>query len=427
MKILRIVFFLLPLLLSNGSIYSQWLQQYSGTNLSLYDVEFLNKNTGYIIGDGVIIKTTNGGDNWINQQSPLTDRPLENIFIVDSNVAYIAGWFDTVLKTTNGGANWVIMRAAPSGQGKSNESLHFWNANSGIIVGRGNRYLKTTDGGDSFSEHYISSYDIFDVKFKDMSTGIMTSSGVDTWKTTNGGENWNFISMPIGAYIPDFLKLSVSNNKFVWAIDYGSCRVFKSSDFGDSWLCIDTIAVGSGQIRMYQACFADSLTGFACGNQGRLYKSTDGGFNWVRENSGYFPPAFMASMTAMNVPENKENPTAWICGGAGKIIKTTNGGQVYTDIINNNLDLPSGYELSQNYPNPFNPTTTINYKISERGFVSIKVFDITGKQISSLENEMKGVGNYTVQFNASSLPSGTYFYRMQINDFIETKKMILLK
>jgi len=95
--------------------------------------------------------------------------------------------------------------------------------------------------------------------------------------------------------------------------------------------------------------------------------------------------------------------------------------------VNNKYDLPTKFSLSQNYPNPFNPTTTINYSVPKSGHVSLKVYDLLGREATALVNENKSVGNYTVQFNASKLVSGVYFYRMQAGDFVQTKKLLLIK
>ncbi len=85
------------------------------------------------------------------------------------------------------------------------------------------------------------------------------------------------------------------------------------------------------------------------------------------------------------------------------------------------------FEMAQNYPNPFNPTTIINYSVSKRCLVMIKVYDVLGKEVKTLVNEERRSGNYSVEFDGSKLSSGVYFYRMQAGDFIETKKLILLK
>ena len=92
-----------------------------------------------------------------------------------------------------------------------------------------------------------------------------------------------------------------------------------------------------------------------------------------------------------------------------------------------NPRLPTKFFLSQNYPNPFNPITTIEFQIAEFGFVSLKVYDVLGREVANLVNEEKSAGNYEINWNAQNLPSGVYFYKLQIGSFIEIKKMVLLK
>ena len=89
--------------------------------------------------------------------------------------------------------------------------------------------------------------------------------------------------------------------------------------------------------------------------------------------------------------------------------------------------LPSKFSLSQNYPNPFNPVTTINYSIPAESFVTIKIYNSIGQEITSLVNENKSSGNYSVNFNGGNLSSGVYFYRMQAGSFVSTKKFVLMK
>ncbi|MDD8016918.1 MAG: glycoside hydrolase family 3 N-terminal domain-containing protein [Bacteroidota bacterium] len=88
---------------------------------------------------------------------------------------------------------------------------------------------------------------------------------------------------------------------------------------------------------------------------------------------------------------------------------------------------PDVFHLSQNYPNPFNPTTTIEYQIPKQSFVTLKIFDLLGREVATLVNEKKLTGNYFVQFNGRQLPSGVYFYRIQAGNFVETKKMLVVK
>ena len=93
----------------------------------------------------------------------------------------------------------------------------------------------------------------------------------------------------------------------------------------------------------------------------------------------------------------------------------------------NNQQVPVKYELAQNYPNPFNPITRIKYSVPKQSFVIIKIFDILGREVKTLVNEIRTAGSYEVDFNASYLASGVYFYRMESGDFTDVKKLVLLK
>ena len=84
-------------------------------------------------------------------------------------------------------------------------------------------------------------------------------------------------------------------------------------------------------------------------------------------------------------------------------------------------------ELKQNYPNPFNPVTVIEYTVKEEGNVELVIYDVLGKMIEKLVDERKTKGNYSTEFDASNISSGIYFYCLQVNDFVSTKKMLLLK
>jgi hypothetical protein len=99
----------------------------------------------------------------------------------------------------------------------------------------------------------------------------------------------------------------------------------------------------------------------------------------------------------------------------------------YSDVVSVTYDVPAEFVLNQNYPNPFNPSTTINFYVPKESFVSIKVYDFLGNEIAILVNEVKSTGSYDFLFEASNLPSGTYFLTMIANDFSATKKMVILK
>jgi len=98
-----------------------------------------------------------------------------------------------------------------------------------------------------------------------------------------------------------------------------------------------------------------------------------------------------------------------------------------TSINNNSNKLTEIFYLKQNYPNPFNPVTNFGFGISDLGFVSLKVYDVLGQEVKTLVNEYKQPGNYKIEFDGSDLPSGIYFYKLEVGEFIVTKKMIMMK
>ena len=95
--------------------------------------------------------------------------------------------------------------------------------------------------------------------------------------------------------------------------------------------------------------------------------------------------------------------------------------------IGNSSETPQNFALLQNYPNPFNPSTTISFNVAELRHVTLKVYDILGKEVANLVSENLAPGSYSVTFNASVLPSGMYFYKLQAGDFVSVKKMTLIK
>jgi len=90
-------------------------------------------------------------------------------------------------------------------------------------------------------------------------------------------------------------------------------------------------------------------------------------------------------------------------------------------------EIPLSFRLEQNYPNPFNPSTKISWQIPVGNWQTLKIYDMLGNEVATLVDEYKPAGTYEIEWNASGLPSGVYFYQLQAGDFIETKKMLLLK
>jgi hypothetical protein len=104
-----------------------------------------------------------------------------------------------------------------------------------------------------------------------------------------------------------------------------------------------------------------------------------------------------------------------------------NGNFDYSEVVTLDEIAPFEFRLEQNYPNPFNPSTTIKYSVPNEQFVTLKVYDILGNEVTTLVNEEKTAGNYKIEFNSEILPSGVYYYTIVTENFVQTKKMIMLK
>lgn len=158
---------------------------------------------------------------------------------------------------------------------------------------------------------------------------------------------------------------------------------------------------------------------------------------WLGSPGGGLSKFNQDSILANFTPENSPLPSYGVNSIATDIyqniwIGTDEGIAVYneTGVIGLNTssqELPKEFELFQNHPNPFNPTTKINFEIPKQAFVVLKIYDITGREIKRLLNESKTPGQYSVTFDGSGLASGVYFYRLEAGDFIQTKRMLLVK
>ncbi|HEY5123723.1 MAG TPA: T9SS type A sorting domain-containing protein, partial [Ignavibacteria bacterium] len=179
---------------------------------------------------------------------------------------------------------------------------------------------------------------------------------------------------------------------------------------------------------IYSVYLIGADKGWMCGTEGLIRKSNDGGVFWYPQNSGVTIDLQSITFTDIN--------TGYAVGNNGVIIKTTTGGSVG---INNQGEVIKDFSLEQNYPNPFNPSTKIKFQISSNvksrlvgtgsktSDVKLIIYDIRGKEIVTLVNAPLKPGTYEATFEASAHPSGIYFYTLSIGDYLETKKMILLK
>jgi photosystem II stability/assembly factor-like uncharacterized protein len=393
-------------------VNAQWILQNSGTTNALYDIEFINDKTGWCCGDGIIIKTTNGGVNWIQQTNGVLFETYFGIHPVDSNIVYAVGFFRTFIKTTNGGVSWFTLDSGGAGTG-SYMCVYFINKNTGWI---GNwespdfGVKKTTDGGATLT---LYSYLDFpkDLFFKDSLNGIGVQNMGLIHKTTNGGINWQINQL---AGSGDFYRVSFIDNYTGYT---SSTRaVYKTTNFGVSWDSVGRITPLNIDVTSIEFC--NDNTGWA-GTQHQMYKTINGGKDWVIQNSTLIGVVY--SIWSFN------DRLVWGCGNGGRIWHTTNGGDTIVNINKITSNVPSGFSLYQNYPNPFNNSTVIKFDIRDIGKYSLVIYDVLGRKQEELFNEYLTAGSYNVTFNADGLSSGVYFYRLYSDKTFITKKFLIIK
>jgi hypothetical protein len=177
--------------------------------------------------------------------------------------------------------------------------------------------------------------------------------------------------------------------------------------------------------------FFDDTTGLAVGGDlyeeaGGIYSTTDGGTSWnLDENTN-------AEMFSLEMKKGSNDSTFLWCAGStggstgftGKVYKASIG-KLATQVHNINVESSNGVELLQNKPNPFSTITQISFKIPVAGHASLKVYDILGNEVAILVNGFEMQGNKMVQFDASGLARGMYYYRLQTGDHTESKKLVL--
>jgi len=419
---------LLYICLVSGLIFNSfpqtnpWEKLQSPVNSTLRNLSFTDSLTGWIAGEnGVILHTSDGGISWELQNSTLQTFITSIFFSDDMN-----GWalslkdvfpFNTIiLKTNDGGNTWAtedfqdvnaLMR-----------TIFFFDPLNGFIGGSYIAY--SSDGGNTWIQaevdsNMVSSYPVYEFNFYNRHSGYACGGRKDVagviWRTTNDGLNWS--------------------------------------------------AQGISSDEIFDVFVLDSLNAITlAGDPEGLFpivniNTTNAGLNWTSENLPFFGLSFSIDFRTYNEGWSASGYKFLFTSDRGNTwneLETPDSSTIYdlqfTDARNGyavgdnglilKLDpslvnvedetrLPNDFILYQNYPNPFNPTTRIQYAISSGQFVTLKVYNILGKEVAILVNEEKPAGEYEFFFNAPGLPSGIYFYELEAGSFTETKKMILMK
>lgn len=426
----------------------------------------------YIFLGNVVI----GQSGW-NNVTPSSSYPgLTGVYAIDSNNIWVVGLEGTILHTTDGGTSWIDV-VSPVTYDLYN--VHFINADTGWIGGDNDNYtevLRTTDGGSTWEVQSLDNsygWGNYDMVFINGVLGQpyrgFVSAGLSlVWRTDDYGENWLPTSIG-GCGAGNLESICFIDKDEGWFVGAPSAlsevSIVHTTDGGQSYE-IQTNPTDP-DIKLNGVCFASNQHGIAVGLNGTILFTSDGGNNWeVRpyDNSRWQSVFHRESGRAWAVGQygNVAYSTdwgytwsdqvtnmsqelwkvyflndneGWIVGGGigmpGIILHTTTGGAV-TDVDENGSSNINSYSLEQNYPNPFNPSTVISYQLPVSGNVTLKIYDVLGNEITTLVDEYKPAGKYEVEFNTHSdecqnLSSGVYFFQLKAENYIETKKMILLK
>jgi photosystem II stability/assembly factor-like uncharacterized protein len=404
--------FILFSILKTGDCYAQWILQYHSSQVIL-DIRFINKKTGWACGNNQILKTTNGGENWSLLSIPSTGY-FTQIHPVNDSVVYVCGWY-VILKTTDGGNNWTIIRV---GQDQVPELAGLWfiNENTGWFCGD-RVVMRTTNGGSTFVDSMNQPTEMKDIHFKNESEGVIIGYAL-AYKTINSGVNWYSVILPSSIATPFCDRVTFIGDTG-WTASWGNV-VFRTTNYGISWDSITRIAdEHTHSTRCIE--FSSLITGYAGGSDGKIFKTTDGGFNWHILQTQQFGLGYYVSIFAYT------DSLVWAVGGGGNIINTKNGGETIVNIKSPQNIENKDFTLVQNFPNPFNPATNIKVIINKSKFVKIIVYNHLGKEIKILSDKFLNSGEYSFKFDGNILPSGVYFYKIITNNFSETKKMILIR
>jgi len=414
--------------------YQQTLQDLNGQQVS--DLIFVDSLTGFIITNnsnpndtGYILKSTNGGDNWSIIYRDFRD--FSRVKFLNKDTVFVSGGFGTgarLKKTTNGGINWFDLNTPGGGLINLYDLWIFgndtiWVTETNSLVGG---IYRTINGGQNWQRFTDGINQPYPDKlyFYNSRIGFASNSSL-LFRTTNSGYNWVQVSNNNGFNDMVFLD-SLTGYK-----TYDSVR--KTTDGGLNWkaqilpnLNVDRSFYKFGVINKDTIWGVGGVIYTSSLVRGIVYKTTNGGTNW-----GYQIPDLNINVTGSYYLLSLVNKNNIWAIHSPKEIHTNIGGNdstIYTNIKEQITNISTDFILYQNYPNPFNSTSNIKYKIEKTSNIKLIVFDITGKEIATLINKKQNPGEYEVKFYGNRFSSGVYFYALFADGRrVDTKKLILLK
>ena len=365
-------------------------------------ISFINDSLGWAVGDsGLVLSPSNGG-RWWNQDPtpPLPPKPYFQGFayvkFFNSEVGLSVGNADVIMKSTNGGATWKVVQSNPK--------------NGGILFGL-------------FCVNDSVAYAVGDTASPSAAVILRSTDQVNTWETQN-------VTSPAGTGA-HFEDVFFYNDSLGWAVGTDG-TIVHTTDGGVGTILNTPLLIGPATGDKLAA--SDTALVWKSVPSASSYEvqlALDSSFSNIVLDSKSITDTSLGVKAFLNTVLNMDTKYFWRVKAS-----SSNGISTFSNIWSfivgtitpvSGHQLPKTYSLSQNYPNPFNPTTVINYSLPRRSFVTLTIYDDLGRQVQTLVDNEQSAGNYSVDFNASSLPSGTYFYRIQAGTYTQTKKLLLLK
>jgi photosystem II stability/assembly factor-like uncharacterized protein len=423
-------------------------------------VFFINDFTGWCVDTyGYVTRTSNGGTNYT--QTRIAFDTLASVNFISSTIGIIVGDSGMVFKTTNGGSVWNLISYNNYGKLKC---VYMESPQKITACGSDGLILYSTDGGNSWSFQITTTNDLNQITFSPTSSLGWVVGDVGTYarrvtisSNVCVGNGLIKTGYPFYSYFMDSRTDMLYLGSEIYAAGGGVAGNISKIGFNiDSLYSPQTL---NGLTIKLKNTALTSLTGFEntgwstvySGNYtftglGQTYIDLQTPFTYTQgsnllveicfNNTSYTTNTFVNSSTAtgMTYHGHQDLSTGNGCTDiiAGNLMASRPNICLFTSVIsgehNQTSNVPKDFKLYQNFPNPFNPMTKIKFDVPKSSLVTLKVYDILGKEISTLVNDNLQANTYMVDFNASGLNSGVYFYQLKIDNVpFAIKKMMVIK
>jgi len=387
--------------------YAQWTSTNGPPGGYVWSL-VVNETTLYAGTQHGLFSSTNYGATWnlINSGLPVVE--IRSLLVNGANI-FAGTWGKGIYLSTNNGESWN-----PANTGKDDPNTDaFTVIGSNMFAGGPTGAFRSTDNGTSWTAINAGLNSSYLIPYvKSLATdGLYLYAGLiegGVYRSNDNGKSWTSIK----AYNSnDDVPCLFMHGTDLFAVDYQG--VSHTSDLGASWTSsrspgIDTTGVS--------ALAASGSTLFA-GTYSGIFRSTNNGIDWIGVSTG-LGNIHVFSLCALS---------KWLFAGTSDSIWQRPLAEIVTKVNSERQEPLSLSCLKQNFPNPFNPTTTIQFSLQKASFVTLKVFNLLGKEVAILLSDHLEAGTHSTQWNAVNIPSGVYFYRLQTGSLFQTKSLVVLK